>query len=402
MGHKILKWWLPFWFFTIILWGGCTGRGGLSINSSQSPLSRIDVTYIGGNKLPVHHLVEIENLISLGNSENVVIGSILDVIKWDDRIYISDPATHQIHVFEEGGEFLFDFGQTGRGPGEFLNISGIRLQPDHQRLLLFSSEAQKLIYYDRDGKHLSEHKLSFYAEDVVWMGLDKLLFYTEYNTSDASGHFDLLFTDAKGKIEDRRFPYPKERRAPGFAYAGYLLPLHDGAIYSGPYKDTLWGIYPDRNEILALFDFGSGRLPNEEFEQISLDNVDMLKYTTISWQTANDVVWSGLIFQNRAGHIFFLNIETNRFISGKDLQQGSILPFINRPVISTGFKNLCTSFTLSDIALQEESNSDYLFDLQEAYPIFKPLLDSIDQDANPILLFYKINQDSLAKYGYLP
>lgn len=43
----------------------------------------------------------------------------------DGTLYVSDNATNEIRIFDQGGRHLGTFGRRGRGPGEFVNPIGL-------------------------------------------------------------------------------------------------------------------------------------------------------------------------------------------------------------------------------------------------------------------------------------
>jgi DNA-binding beta-propeller fold protein YncE len=49
----------------------------------------------------------------------------------DGNIYLTDPQLNQLQVFSHSGEFLYKFGESGTGPGQFNGMSGIWVDSGH-------------------------------------------------------------------------------------------------------------------------------------------------------------------------------------------------------------------------------------------------------------------------------
>ena len=84
-----------------------------------------------------------------------------------DRIYILDPWTASILIFDESGRFVHSFGRNGQGPDEFSNPSMLFIKDDRIHVLHAFSHQLKIL--SLDGKYLSslnvnqENPLRYYA-----------------------------------------------------------------------------------------------------------------------------------------------------------------------------------------------------------------------------------------------
>jgi DNA-binding beta-propeller fold protein YncE len=47
------------------------------------------------------------------------------------NIYVTDPQLNQLQVFSHSGEFLYKFGESGTGPGQFNGVSGMWVDSGH-------------------------------------------------------------------------------------------------------------------------------------------------------------------------------------------------------------------------------------------------------------------------------
>lgn len=73
----------------------------------------------------------------------------------EDRIYIYDNTTKKMFVFNKNGEFLDSFGDGGKGPGEFIFVSGIA--PDEHEIKIIDIGKSSIIRYDYNNNFISEN-----------------------------------------------------------------------------------------------------------------------------------------------------------------------------------------------------------------------------------------------------
>lgn len=64
------------------------------------------------------------------------------------RVYIMDRREENIHVYKPDGELLSKIGREGRGPGEFLDMSTIRMDGD--RLMVYDMNLKRIQWFDLD------------------------------------------------------------------------------------------------------------------------------------------------------------------------------------------------------------------------------------------------------------
>lgn len=77
----------------------------------------------------------------------------------EDNLYIADSKLHQVFKFNSNHEFLFKFGQSGQGPGEFINRLSISFGKNG---LLYISDQGNLRFsiFKADGSFIQQFPLS--------------------------------------------------------------------------------------------------------------------------------------------------------------------------------------------------------------------------------------------------
>jgi len=76
-------------------------------------------------------------LIKLQTTPECFIESVRSVTRWGNNLLISAKGTKALLIFSKDGKFIKSFGTIGKGPGEYLEIYGMALDPktDHLYIL---------------------------------------------------------------------------------------------------------------------------------------------------------------------------------------------------------------------------------------------------------------------------
>ena len=77
------------------------------------------------------------------------------VVHTDGTMYVLDSGNFRISVFDQEGEFQFQFGRQGQGPGEF--SEPVAMAGDQKgNLVVFDTGTHKAIYFDSKGEYQKE------------------------------------------------------------------------------------------------------------------------------------------------------------------------------------------------------------------------------------------------------
>ncbi len=115
----------------------------------------------------------------LDGPEEYTFGEVAGVaVAGDGRIYVGDAQALEVRVYSPDGEFLFRFGRKGEGPGEFGNISGLRLAPEG--IAVVDGQQARVTVFTLDGDLVRTFRLErpylIFAHDAPM-------------AFDAAGHF---------------------------------------------------------------------------------------------------------------------------------------------------------------------------------------------------------------------
>ncbi len=75
-------------------------------------------------------------------------------ISSDEKIYVSDLKNDRVQVFDLDGKFLFGWGKTGSGPGEFKAPAGLAIDKD-DNIYIAEIGNNRVQVFDKDGNFLT-------------------------------------------------------------------------------------------------------------------------------------------------------------------------------------------------------------------------------------------------------
>ncbi|BBD45852.1 6-bladed beta-propeller [Petrimonas sulfuriphila] len=91
-------------------------------------------------------------LIPLETSDNILIGYCEEIIHYQNRYYIFDRNSLSIHVFDDTGKFIFKISKHGQGPGEYIDITSMIINPFTGNIDL--TGLGNIYSYDLSGKYI--------------------------------------------------------------------------------------------------------------------------------------------------------------------------------------------------------------------------------------------------------
>lgn len=86
------------------------------------------------------------------------------------EIYVSDRRLNIIRMFDSEGIFMKKFGQRGRGPGEFNDISSMYIDPSQNHLVVVDRMNLRANRFDMNGEYLETQILPKGPVISPWMG----------------------------------------------------------------------------------------------------------------------------------------------------------------------------------------------------------------------------------------
>ena len=185
--------------------------------SSEMPAIFIDISR--ESKAYLSEIAEKVDMIKLETTSNSLIQEIIYVEILNDHYFIYHGVYSEVLMFDLNGQFVKKVGQIGRGPGEYIALTGIAVDAESRKLLVNSRE---LMMFNEDGIFVEsvEHtnKMPTYmfvynkqmygvhqSSDWLDQGEGSNIFLTTRNTNDWKLIDSVYFTHFSG----RRFFLPR-------------------------------------------------------------------------------------------------------------------------------------------------------------------------------------------------
>ena len=201
--------------------------------------------------------------VKLETSPQCLIGRIGQLQLFRDRIYILDQQkANSLYVFDIKGNFLFQPGRPGKGPGEYYKASHFSIDSVENCIVIIDSEMKKAHRYNLEsGKHLKSTQLdnSHYiragiAFDSVSYAFDQILI----NPRKGKQQFHLLFIRNDSVIGFKPLLRDHHLRTPN------PFCVTNQTIYYNPIRcDTIFEINKQGVKRGIYIDFGKYAIPRD-------------------------------------------------------------------------------------------------------------------------------------------
>jgi hypothetical protein len=121
-------------------------------------------------------------IISLETNASSLMYDIDKIDFLEDKILLFNK--NNVIVFDTIGKFLFNVGQRGIGPGEYLDVTSFFVKNNF--IYLFDASTQKILAYDNDGTYISSAKLQSPYEALLIYPIENEQMYIAKNKYQGS------------------------------------------------------------------------------------------------------------------------------------------------------------------------------------------------------------------------
>lgn len=206
----------------------------------------------------VSHLFEPNlEIIPLETTDNCLVRA--DDQKWvtEKYIYITDRVSKKIFMFDWKGKYLRTIGQTGRGPGEYVDLNGMCVMRD--TLYVHDQVQSKLIAYPVQGGQFHEIFIAppIYSSELATAG-NYLYFITNYTNG-----YNLIRMDLKDYSTQHFLPYASEIEKNGswWGLNNFSSSYRDSLIFTFSQNDTIYGLSDNVPKPLYCINFPHNKIP---------------------------------------------------------------------------------------------------------------------------------------------
>ncbi|MDR1116558.1 MAG: 6-bladed beta-propeller [Tannerella sp.] len=314
----------------------------LSCSNESGTMNEIKKIHFGENNFSLFDSLEFR-FVALETDSNCLIGSINRIEIFDNRIFVHDLFhAKSIFVFDAEGRFITQVGSIGDGPGNYIAANGFEIDRDNRRIIVNDSNRERLVFYDADTYEYIMHR----SCAVSYFRTHRFLSVAE-NTYN---------------VNSRVFTYH------------YLQPY----IYEITDNDC------KLHTMLSFEGLAFPALPGSSSEQErsqymeELDN-SQKKIAAYGIFESNDILFIQLII-GKLPYFAIQNKTTNMssVFDGRHYVNSMSLDAAVFPVGATGEEIVCMITTGQEINRKK---------IRE--PAFAEIVDSMKEDDNPVLCFFK-------------
>lgn len=294
--------------------------------------------------------------INLEASDSALIASVWGIgISNDNNIVIQESgAINAMKMFSSTGRFIRKIGRIGQGPGEYGQVSALRIS--NNKIILLDLALQRVSIYSKEGNYEKSWKISRYYSDIAVDDNKIVLLRHLYTPND--NDFDVFDYDGNLLFSDKFSESKNKEIRQLLAGNAFHISIFSGNLYyigNDDYKLICYDLI--RKEVLWEKQNISGKVKRPE--KSTLLNIDPVKnglpYTAI-WE----------LYTTEKGLIL---VETQEyFLIYDDL--GNYLNTVNKKYSGPGYVNYIKNNSLYSL-IQEYPNqkNDFKNPLIEKYDI---------------------------------
>lgn len=144
------------------------------------------------------------------NEEENFFAKITDLcVDQENNLYVADSILRKIFKFDASGNFMYSFGQTGQGPGEFLGRLRINIGNDNN-IYVTDDRNFRLFSFSKEGEFIGQFNLSLYKYDYAVVNSEGEIFLLSESGLKIIDHFDSRLKYSSSFLEMKYcldFPY---------------------------------------------------------------------------------------------------------------------------------------------------------------------------------------------------
>jgi len=248
----------------LVLVYGCNKEHTMDVNTSGSKVITIefpDQSSMQKNADSLVKHIDSCSFIQLETNAQCLIGKIAKTIIHKNRLYILDSrVTNSVYVFDLEGNWISSIAKKGNGPGEYIILEDMYIDPTNATLNLVASANKKIMTFDLEGKRLQKERVFNFS---IW--------YAEcFQDGALSGYTGI---GSKAFLSSPRIICFKDKELQTVAYTALPIPagwessslgsesvlsIYDSLIYyREPIQNKIYQIGKDSIKLVYTFNFKS-------------------------------------------------------------------------------------------------------------------------------------------------
>ena len=199
------------------------------------------------------------------NPEKSIIGSIDQIWFYKNLIIAVDHKISKgVFIFDQSGKLVSSIQNTGRGPGEYIKIETVNFNAHKQRIEIFDSERQKILFFDLDSKFIKSITPPVNFDTFVYDEVTgQYFFYCKFFPNEA-GNYRLISTDSNFHIKHKYLPYSESLIGAGIiSMDNNFYTSSNGTYFCEPYADFIYKLGDGYIQQDLRIQFSKNRLPED-------------------------------------------------------------------------------------------------------------------------------------------
>lgn len=358
-----------------------------------------------GDLLFLSEYCESATVVPLETSEKCLLAEIKKVEVNKDLIYLKDTKGESVYCFDFQGRLINKIGHRGDGPEDFVELTSFSLNKEKGLVYVYSRASDKIVVYSINGDFVeSLPSPGYYAVEIEY--LNNRLYLSGIN-SGVGLLYNLVSLDLSGKVESMFMPSaeygvscpPVLRKAKGELY-----------FYPCLFGDSIYVVRDNELKTAFIADCGEHTMPDGFRERANDGRTSSPTVGMEIMQNGYIVLDKFAVFDRFVFLIFnyygqprygFYDREKKTFISTHDLHDDvSFLSMDSRYLWQTDdqvisvfnpmdLDHYYTLYKDPDFLKRVNANQQQA---DKAIKLISGLIDKGNEDANPILIFYKVKK----------
>lgn len=370
--------------------------GPRTLELDRSGVTRIAVPTVS-REIFLDSLVSGYSFIPLETGDASLIGNIDKLVVASPYLFVLDRQNDKALRFSMDGAFLGAVGQKGKEYANYRRLNDLSVNPVRKELALLDLRGGYQLYYNYEGVFLRKQPLYYYYNRMEFLG-DSLQvqlsdLHDNKRTPSVDGH-QLLLSGFSQEPLYKGFSYPKElRRNFHWRSSTPLLRVNNEVYYHRILSDTVWQVEPGVCKARYALDFTGRPSLFRASEQATVSDRGYEAKTAGKrhffgrYLLTGRWAYFGVGTAGKGLDMLLYNQKTGESVYGSVSKRGN-------PVFSLLLNTFDFAFDRHSLVrvlqpfdvirmkewLQEEGRWDSLS------PEDRSFLDSLDEEANPVLM----------------
>lgn len=330
--------------------------------------------------------------IRLETNDKCMIGEISQILRMGDSLLVVDQyVAKSMVVFDLNGNYCYNIGGQGRGPGEYNEIGYVHVADDGN-IYVADRGAGKILTYAKDGHFVKESLLNAGAPQAFVVLKDSILLgsYSGYRVN-APYRLAWMNLNQVGDTLNTAFPYMTTRR---YVAGEFLRGKDNEVLFHYPLNDTVYAVTDAKIEpYLSMGFYEEDELRSFIKDTEDLDDEDYKKVLYTSEEITNHIElfrcdnhW--VVYSQKGSYAYISFIDKGRrdYIKSDVNKKKLYVP----DNFSTSWHDWIIGYVNYDALdyLNKEQREDFLKSLSEACGS-EITLDSLEQ-SNPVITMYHL------------